>query len=399
MAPHQDSTALALFVTHRGALVNYASRIVGDPAQAEDVVQEARLRYGAAALGRRLEEPLGYLYRVVRNLALDRRRRLNLEDRHTAGQVGRLAASLADEAPSPEDEAIARQELQRVIAAMAELPELPERTRIALEMHRFGGCALKEIAERLGVSVSMAQVLVVQGIKHCQRALSPPLHPLGFSPKMLQPTVLGNRPRPRSAAARKPGSQPCRHGPLQFGRQAGLQASTAPSLVRNRRSAPVEGVMTWQQALSTLLAGTGLTYRLTGSLVTLEAIKETADSPPSGPIVLDPIVLDPIVSAPEVTAAFGGTYFFDNGLSIGADASYTKGSFLDADNDSREKPDSRFLVNMQLTYVLDNMSVGFFARNLLDKDDATQRVVQNDGARTVITGEPRTFGLYLGLEF
>lgn len=168
MAPHQDSTALALFVTHRGALVNYASRIVGDPAQAEDVVQEAWLRYGAAVLGRRLEEPVGYLYRVVRNLALDRRRRLNLEDRHSAGQVGRLAASLADEAPSPEDEAIARQELQRVIAAMA---ELPERTRIALEMHRFGGCTLKEIAERLGVSVSMAQVLVIQGIKHCQRAL------------------------------------------------------------------------------------------------------------------------------------------------------------------------------------------------------------------------------------
>lgn len=104
-------------------------------------------------------------------------------------------------------------------------------------------------------------------------------------------------------------------------------------------------------------------------------------------------------SAPEVTAAFGGTYFFDNGLSIAADASYTKGSFLDADNDSREKSDSRFLVNMQLTYVLDNMSVGFFARNLLDKDYATQRGVQNDGARTVITGEPRTFGLYMGLEF
>ena len=168
MAPRQDSTALAVFMTHRGALVNYASSIVGDSAQAEDVVQEAWLRYGAAALGRRLEEPVGYLYRVVRNLALDRLRRLNLEDRHTSGQAGQLAASVADEAPSPEDEAIARQELQRVIAAMA---ELPERTRIALEMHRFGGCTLREIAGHLGVSVSMAQVLVVQGIKHCQRAL------------------------------------------------------------------------------------------------------------------------------------------------------------------------------------------------------------------------------------
>ena len=168
MAPGQDSTALALFVTHRGALVNYANGIVGDLAQAEDVVQEAWLRYGAAMHGRRLEEPVGYLYRIVRNLALDRRRRLTLEHRHTARHVEQLAASIADEAPSPEDEAIARQELRRVIAAMA---ELPERTRIALEMHRFGGCTLKEIAQHLGISVSMAQVLVVQGIKHCQRAL------------------------------------------------------------------------------------------------------------------------------------------------------------------------------------------------------------------------------------
>ena len=168
MALGQDSTALALFMNHRGALVNYASGIVGDSAQAEEVVQEAWLRYGAATLGRRLEEPVGYLYRVVRNLALDRRRRLNLEDHHTAGQANSLAESLADAAPSPEDEAIARQELQRVIAAMA---ELPERTRVALEMHRFGGCTLREIARHLGVSVSMAQVLVVQGIKHCQRAL------------------------------------------------------------------------------------------------------------------------------------------------------------------------------------------------------------------------------------
>ena len=165
MTPREDSTALGLFMMHRGALVNYANGIVGDPAHAEDVVQEAWLRYSAAGPGWRLEQPVGYLYRIVRNLALDRRRRLNLEDRHTAGQA---EADIADRAPSPEDEAIARQELQRVIAAMA---ELPERTRIALEMHRFGGCTLRDIARHLGVSVSMAQVLVVQGIKHCQRAL------------------------------------------------------------------------------------------------------------------------------------------------------------------------------------------------------------------------------------
>ena len=104
-------------------------------------------------------------------------------------------------------------------------------------------------------------------------------------------------------------------------------------------------------------------------------------------------------SAPEVTAAFGATYVFDYGLLVGADASYTSGSFVDADNNSREKSDSRLLVNVQLTYVLDNWNAGFFVRNLFDKDYATRRLVQTDGTRTLITGEPRTVGFYLGSEF
>jgi len=76
--------------------------------------------------------------------------------------------NVAEQRPSPEAELIARQELERVMRAMA---ELPERTRLALEMHRLGNLKLKDIAERLGVSTSMAQVLVVEGVRHCQRSL------------------------------------------------------------------------------------------------------------------------------------------------------------------------------------------------------------------------------------
>ncbi len=160
--------ALTLYIAHRRELVNYANGIVGDPGRAEDVVQEAFLRFRDAASARLLEEPVGYLYRIVRNLALDGRRRRTLEDRHVDSRVDLLAAEFVEDRPSPEATLIARQELQRVLAAMA---ELPERTRIALEMHRFGGCTLKEIAAHLGISVSMAQVLVTEGVRHCQRAL------------------------------------------------------------------------------------------------------------------------------------------------------------------------------------------------------------------------------------
>ncbi len=161
-------TTLTLYLEHRGELVNYASGIIGDRSRAEDVVQEAYLRFADAAARRLLEEPVSYLYRIVHNLAFDGVRRLSLENRHIKLGAGPSAHEVPEERPSPEAELIARQELDRVLAAMA---ALPERTRLALEMHRLGGFKLKEIAARLGISISMAQVLVVEGVKHCQRSL------------------------------------------------------------------------------------------------------------------------------------------------------------------------------------------------------------------------------------
>lgn len=163
-----DGTEVAIFMRHRAALVEYAAPIVGCPSRAEDVVQEAFLRFRKAATEKVLDEPVGYLYRIVRNLALDRRRTLNVESRHVSGGMDAEIEQLAKDTPSPEDEAISRQELGRVAQALA---ELPERTRIAVEMHRFGGCTLREIADHLGISVSMAHNLVVAGVRHCLRRL------------------------------------------------------------------------------------------------------------------------------------------------------------------------------------------------------------------------------------
>ena len=51
------------------------------------------------------------------------------------------------------------------------MAELPERTRIALELHRFGECTFKEIAAHLGISVGLAHALVIQGLEHCRARL------------------------------------------------------------------------------------------------------------------------------------------------------------------------------------------------------------------------------------
>lgn len=159
-------------MANRGALLDYASGIVGNRAHAEDLVQEAWLRFDQASRHRFLDEPLGYLYRIVRNLALDGRRRMQREGQFLSAESLDATTEIArDERPSPEAAALYQDEFALLMEAIA---ELPERHRIALEMHRIGGCKLREIAVFLGVSVPMAHILVSEGVQHCKRRLGWP---------------------------------------------------------------------------------------------------------------------------------------------------------------------------------------------------------------------------------
>jgi RNA polymerase sigma-70 factor (ECF subfamily) len=168
----RQGSALGLFMENRAALVDYASGLTGNRAQAEDVVQEAWLRFDEASERRFLDDPLAYLYRIVRNLALDGRRRMRRESRVVATVgVDTVAELSADARPSPETVLLYKDEYALVMEAIA---ELPERTRIAVEMHRFGGRKLREIAATLGISVAMAHVLVSEGIQHCKKRLGWP---------------------------------------------------------------------------------------------------------------------------------------------------------------------------------------------------------------------------------
>lgn len=164
-----DAQILSLYRTYQKELVSYAGSIVGDSDRAEDIIQDAYLRFSTAMADEWRDNPVGYLYRIVRNLALDYCRRRQFERTLFSHNVDDLADVLPEEGPTPEQQAIARSELEQLQTAM---DELPERTRLAVEMHRLGGYKLREIAEHLNISTSLAQHLVKEGIKHCQCRLS-----------------------------------------------------------------------------------------------------------------------------------------------------------------------------------------------------------------------------------
>ncbi|MBR2818726.1 MAG: sigma-70 family RNA polymerase sigma factor [Reyranella sp.] len=166
------SDSSSLFVEHRGSLLNYATSLVGSRAQAEDLVQEAWLRLDKAIEAGGIQEPLGYLYRIIRNLAVDRSRAAGREQQwQVQGQASVEAALGLRPSSTPEAIALHRDQMRLLAAA---LEELPKRTRIAFGMHRLGGYKLREIAACLDISVPLAQKLVADGLQHCKDRLGWP---------------------------------------------------------------------------------------------------------------------------------------------------------------------------------------------------------------------------------
>ncbi|MCV9877642.1 sigma-70 family RNA polymerase sigma factor [Brenneria izbisi] len=158
---------LNTYLAHRAEFVDYATTIIGDRSHGEDVVQEAFIRLKSTAADRPFDEPVGYFRRMIRNLAIDWIRRARVEKRRFDTDAD--METVAEEQPSLEEIIAHRRELGIIMEAIA---ELPERTRIALEMHRFNGCKLKEIAAHLNISVTLAHSLIYEGLAHCRRRLA-----------------------------------------------------------------------------------------------------------------------------------------------------------------------------------------------------------------------------------
>lgn len=144
---HKDCSGV--YATHRSALVAYATPILGSREAAEDVVHDAFLKFPRS--GEEGERGIGYLYRIVRNLAFDTLKRRRLESRTRSGELPDWTMPASE--ASPEQHAIDREEV-RLVARL--LKELPPEQRLALEMHRFAGCTLEDVAARLGISVATA---------------------------------------------------------------------------------------------------------------------------------------------------------------------------------------------------------------------------------------------------
>lgn len=146
-----------LYASERGRLGRLIDRIVGNASTAEDLVHDTFIRAMASAAPD-VRDERAYLARIARNLAIDHKRK-----HARMVEISEDAFfSFADPSPSPETIAADRQALALTAAAIA---SLPERTRRALEMHRLGDHTLEQIGKTLGISISLASRLVIEGYR------------------------------------------------------------------------------------------------------------------------------------------------------------------------------------------------------------------------------------------
>lgn len=147
---------------HVPAMLGLARRILGNAADAEDVVQEAMLRVWTHAPR---WEPLAafrtWLTRIVVNLCLDRKRKAPWVDLEAVGEI-------ADPAPNAGDEAERNERDRLVDQAIA---QLPDRQRTAIVLTYGEGMSNAEVAEVMGTTVSAVETLLVRGKQGLRRAL------------------------------------------------------------------------------------------------------------------------------------------------------------------------------------------------------------------------------------
>jgi RNA polymerase sigma-70 factor (ECF subfamily) len=152
-APKRSGDLLDAYLSRRDDLVRFFAARLRSMSAAEDLVQDLYVRVASLDPSAQVDNPSAYLYRLASNLMLDR---LRSDRRSTARdsawlQTERLemgGESVVDE-PSAERSVAARQRLEAVARAVA---ELPPKTRRAFELHKLQGLTQEETASVLGVS-------------------------------------------------------------------------------------------------------------------------------------------------------------------------------------------------------------------------------------------------------
>jgi RNA polymerase sigma-70 factor (ECF subfamily) len=174
-----DETSFELLLgRYRTPLCHFLSRMVRDPALAEDLAQEVFFRVYRA---RREYEPSAkfttWLFRIATNLALNALRdgrplqqTVSFDAPQRSDEGSSLALDVPDRAPLAEQELVER---DRVALIRRAIHALPEKQRAAVLLHKYHEMEYEEIARILNCSVSALKSLLFRAYETLRVELAP----------------------------------------------------------------------------------------------------------------------------------------------------------------------------------------------------------------------------------
>lgn len=176
--PPRSETIEELFGALESPLLSYALRLVGDLAQAEDIVQDAFMKLHAQFA--EVREPRRWLYRSVHNLALNHRRQsgkivaLPGQSGDGVGTTG-SERETADTQPLPDEQII---RCEGIGLVRLSLSALDERSREIVRLKFDEELSYRQIAERTALTTGHVGYL----LHHALKALAVELNRAGLLP-------------------------------------------------------------------------------------------------------------------------------------------------------------------------------------------------------------------------
>ena len=156
----------------RPALLAYFLRRVRNPAEAEDLAHDVFLRLAGVPL-EQLRSADAYIFQIAANLLTDRARRWKVREEYAATQVA------AADSEEPETHVLDPERIEAgrrsVLALVARLVELPERTREIFILYRVENVARRDIAQAYGLSISTVEKEIARATAYLMLHLEYPL--------------------------------------------------------------------------------------------------------------------------------------------------------------------------------------------------------------------------------
>jgi RNA polymerase sigma factor (sigma-70 family) len=153
-----------VFLENNRFLKKFLRRFLYQVQDIEDVVQETYIKACSAEQYKDIEHPKAFLFSIAKNLALNE---LDRKSRQMTDSIEECeAANVAQGVENLEEEVQAQQSVTLYCQAVA---ALPKRCRQVYLLRKVHGLSHKEIAARLGISLSAVAKHLKNGVMSCHK--------------------------------------------------------------------------------------------------------------------------------------------------------------------------------------------------------------------------------------